>query len=265
MMRSFRTGCAALLAALAFGGGCAAGAKPHDELGESSFTQMESADVGPVAKPTTLDTGCMAKFGADNLAGFVQEWFDVIAALQLSVDANPVRQFVSDPEGRHMDERLAVQLCSAQILAAFRESRDARIKELANDTAVLLADAANAEKSIAQRFRATDWSAVGSLDAQARRWSEIRPSTRSLSERGAALIERIVPLLREDGRSTYGPGALRISRADREVALRHRGRLTDLTIMVELDIDPGGPLSMTARKVLKWLYHAHGLTYAEPA
>jgi hypothetical protein len=243
---------------------CAAGGVARHEpgLGEAPSSQPES-----VSFPSTTDTGraredCRSEFAADDVAGFVQEWFGVVAGLQPSVDANPVRQLASDPEGARIDELAAVQLCSTQLMEPFRNSRNERIAGLAQSMSGLLADAAEAERRNAQLFRAADWSAYASVEARGRHWSEIRPSTLALSQRGAALTERIVALLREDGRQSYGPGRLRISRDGRDVALRHRGRLTDLTIMVEQDVDPGGPLSMTARKVLKWLYHAHGLSFA---
>jgi hypothetical protein len=243
---------------------CAAGGAARHEpgLGESPSTQPDSISFHQATDTGRAREDCRSEFAADDVAGFVQEWFGVVAGLQLSVDANPVRQLASDPEGARIDELAAVQLCSAQVLEPFRASGDGRLAELARSMSALLADAAEAERRNAALFRAADWSAYGTVEARGRHWSEIRPSTLALSQRGAALTERIVALLREDGRPSYGPGRLRISRDSRDVALRHRGRLTDLTIMVEQDVDPGGPLSMTARKVLKWLYHAHGLSFA---
>jgi hypothetical protein len=255
---------AALLFAVVSSSACVAGGAARHEpgLGESPSAQPESVSFQKISDTGRTREDCRSESAADDVAGFVEEWFGVVAGLQLSVDVNPVRQLASDPEGARIEELAAVQLCSAQVLEPFRASRDEQIAELARSMSALLAEAAEAERKNAALFRAVDWSAYGSVEARARRWSEIRPSTLALSKRGAALTERIVALLREDGRVSYGPGRLRISRDGRDTALRHRGRLTDLTIMVEHDVDPGGPLSMTARKVLKWLYHAHGLSYA---
>jgi hypothetical protein len=255
---------APVLIVLACLAACAAGRTSPGEpgLGESPSTLPESITYDPSADRGLSREDCRSRFAASDVAGFVQEWFGVVAGLQLSVDANPVRQIMSDPEGARIDELRATQLCSSKILEPFRESGDPRIAELSRAMTALLADAAEAERRNAALLRSTDWTAYGTVEARARHWSEIRPSTLALSKRGAELTERIVALLREDGSASYGPGRLRISREGRDVALRHRGRLTDLTIMVEHDVDPGGPMSMTARKVLKWLYHAKGLSFA---
>ncbi|MFN2425123.1 MAG: hypothetical protein ABR587_01605 [Candidatus Binatia bacterium] len=258
---------ATLFAMLLFLDACGAGGSPRERMGASDdylgggAVVIESVDLAEVGG----NEDCRNNFASDDVAGFVQKWFDVLARLQRSVDANPVRQLVSNPDTGGFAERREALDCGARILAPFAHSSDRRIAELARATSALLVDAMDAERRMSEVFQSAGWDVEAPIEVRARRWSGIRPSARSLSERAAVLTERIVPLLREDGRATYGPGQLRITRAGRDVALRNRGRLTGLTVMVELDVDPGGPLSMTARKVIKWLYHAHGLTFAAVA
>jgi hypothetical protein len=257
---------AVLVAALPFLHACTGSTEPavRSEPGVPD-TQLGGGPAEEVAEPATeTRSTCQTDFAGDDLAGFVHEWFAVVAGLQLSIDVNPVRQILGHPDGSAIEKARSIQECSARMLAPFRESSDARTSDLARATSALLAEVASVEARNAGLFRSTDWSAYPSSESKARRWSEIRPSTRELSERGAKLTERLVPLLREDDRMTFGPGRLRITRAGREVALRNRGRLTDLSGMIERGIDPGGPLSETSRKILKWLHHAHGLVFREP-
>jgi hypothetical protein len=220
-------------------------------------------EEGPHDARRIAQTDCHSDFSADDIAGFVQEWFAVVAGLQLSVDAHATRQFLADPEGRHLDDLIAVQECGASAIAPFRKSRDAAVRELATDLAAVLAEAMRREKQNAALFRATDWPSLGTLESQSRRWSEIRISTRDLSERAAGLTDRIAGVLRQDGRPVLGPGRLRITRPEREVALHFRFRFADLSLLVEYRVDPAGPLSFSARNVLKWLFHGNGLTYAD--
>jgi hypothetical protein len=195
----------------------------------------------------------------------VQEWFGVVAGLQLSVDTHAARQFLADPEGRNIDELYSVQQCGAAAIAPFQQSSDAAIRDLSRSLTAILAEAMSREKRNAALFRATAWSDHGTLAAQSRHWNEIRIPTRDLSERAAHLTDRIAGVLREDGRPVLGPGRLRIARAEREVALRYRFRFADLSRLVEYRVDPAGPLSFSARNVLKWLFHGKGLTYADSA
>jgi hypothetical protein len=265
---SFLLPWAALVAATVVAAGCGTGGSNRgrsgpadDELGGTGAAVLaESADLSGDLDGRPV---CRSGFAPTDVAGFTQEWFGAVTSLQRSVDANAVRQLTLDPDGRGFVRRREDLECRARVLGTYRESGDFRIAALASAASALLADAVEAEDRAAEAFRSVDWTAFGTIDAKARRWAEARPSTRDLSERGANLVERIVPLLREDGRATYGAGHLRISRAGREVALRHRGKLTDLTIMVELGIDPDLPMSTAARKVVKWLYHSHDLTFEE--
>lgn len=253
-----------LVAALFLLASCTAAAPPrsaHEDLG-GQHSAPESVTF-EAARPSVYRDDCHSAFAADDVAGFVQEVFAGVASLQLSVDANPVRQYLADPDGKDFRERAAMQACGERVITSFVASSDPWIRELARPMATLLADARTAEAKAEAVFRQTDWNSVGDVDARAKRWSEVRPSTFGLSQRGSALVGSIVAVLREDGRMDIGPGTLRISSDGRETALRDRGRLTDLTIMVELGIDPGGPLSTAARKVLKWLYHADGLRFAK--
>jgi hypothetical protein len=253
---------AAALLVLASCGSNRIGPSVQDELGgaerapDSITFHKESASV--------YSSDCRSQFSANDVAGFAQECFAAMASLQLTVDANPGRQILADPEGKGFGERETMQACGERVMAQFAASGDAWIRELARPMAKLLADARSAEAIAGEIFRRTDWNATGDATARAKRWSEIRPSTRALSQRGSVLAGSVVAALREDGRMDLGPGALRITSAGRDTALRHRGRLTDLTIMVELGIDPDGPMSKSARMVVKWLYHSNGLRFANP-
>jgi hypothetical protein len=236
------------------------GARTPDELGGTGAAVLvESQDsvVGGVAQL------CRREFEPEDAAGFVHDWFVIVTSLQRSVDANAIRQVRRDPDGRGFLERTEDLRCALRVLAPYGESTDSRIAGFARSAAAVVSAGIDAEDRAADVFRSMDRPEGDSLDDLARRWSELRPSTRGLSERAASLTETVVPLLRADGRATFGPGKLRISEEGREVALRPRGRLTDLTIMVELGIDPDLPLSTAARKVVKWLYHSHDLTFEE--
>ncbi len=265
---------ALIVASVFFAAACAGARRGADEashtLGSTAAADSTLGAAAPASDEMPRDvrriaqTDCHSDFATDDIAGFVQEWFGVVAGLQLSVDTHATRQFLADPEGRHLDELYPVLQCGAAAIAPFQESSDAAVRSLARGLTAILAEAMSREKQNAALFRATDWAAYGSLASQSRRWSEIRISTRDLSGRAAQLTERIAGVLREDGRPVLGPGRLRIAQREREVALRYRFRFADLSLLVEYRVDPAGPLSFSARNVLKWLYHGKGLTYADP-
>lgn len=236
------------------------GGRTDDELGGAGaavIVESQDSPVGNEAQP------CRSEFKPEDAAGFVHDWFVIVTSLQRSVDANAIRQAMRDPDGRGFLERSEDLRCALRVLAPYRASTDVRIAGFARSAAAIVSDAIDAEGRAAGLFQSMDRHEGESTDALGRHWSERRPSTRGLSERAAALTETIVPLLRADGRATFGPGRLRISEEGRDVAILPRGRLTDLTIMVELGIDPDLPLSTAARKVVKWLYHSHDLTFEE--
>lgn len=215
--------------------------------------QAEALAAQGIDKPARLHAGRCSPWGnsPEDVGGFAMDWVKALLGLQLVVDRDAGKQYLAGMRDEYFACEVEMLGCHDAVITSYADSSNLAIRKLVRILRDAIREISEVSGENRKIFASTDW---GKAANGADHWQATKHDMRKESEELAAATRRLLlPLLRADRLDSYAPGALDITRKQRDDLHHLQGRACDRNLLGRYGIDDTRALSAEVCRLLTWM------------
>jgi hypothetical protein len=187
----------------------------------------------------------------DAPAEFAVDWVKALLGLQLVVDRDAKKQFLAGMRDEYFPCEVQMLGCHDAVIASYADSSNPDIRKLVGILRGAIREVSALSAENRKVFASTDWE-KGANGANC--WQSAKHDPQKQSEQLAAATKQVLlPLLRADRAASYDPGALAITREQRDELHHFQSRACDHALLGGYGLDDSRPMSAEVCRLLAWL------------